>query len=106
MLKDIKLTTRIVASIAFAIIGMLIISGSTYLGLTKIGAELEEIAEYQIPINTHITELEKDILQEEILTYELFIASKDIHSKTYKDVKLKIKKLEKSTDKTLKKSKN
>ena len=90
MFKNLTITIRIILLIAFTITGMLIISGSAYLGLNKIGAEIEEIAEYQIPINTLIVELEKDILEEEILTYELIIASKDIHSQKFKDIEHEI----------------
>jgi len=82
--------------------GMAIISTSSYLGLSKIGEEIEEISQYQIPINTLITELEKDILQEEILTYELIIASSDVHSEEFKNLKTKIAQLEQETDKTIK----
>lgn len=102
MLKNLKLTTRIIALVAVAITGMLIISTSAYLGLNKIGAEIEEIAEYQIPINKLISELRVDILEEEILTYELIIASKDVHSQKFKDLEHQILKLEKETDKTIK----
>jgi len=82
--------------------GMAIISTSSYLGLSKIGEEIEEISQYQIPINTLITELEKDILQEEILTYELIIASSDVHSEEFKNLKTKIAQLEQETGKTIK----
>ena len=102
MFKNMKLTTKVIGSMLFAIIGMLVIAASSYSGLTKIGAEVEEIAEYQIPLNTLITELEKDILEEEILTYELIIASKDVHSKKFSEMEHKIAELEKETDKTLK----
>ena len=104
MLKNLELTTRIIVLVGIALSGMLIISGSAYLGLNKIGAEIEEIAEYQIPINTLVTELEKDILEEEILTYELIIASKDVHSKKVKDLEHQITELEKETGKTFKKA--
>jgi len=102
MFKNMKLTTKIIAAISFAILGMMIISTSAYLGLNKIGAEIEEIAEYQIPINTLITELEKDILEEEILTYELIIASSNVKSQKFKDIEHKISLLEKETDHTIK----
>jgi len=102
MFKNMKLTTKIIAAISFAILGMMIISTSAYLGLNKIGAEIEEIADYQIPINTLITELEKDILEEEILTYELIIASSNVKSQKFKDIEHKISLLEKETDHTIK----
>ena len=102
MFKNLKLTTKIIGVVSILILCMSIISASAYFGLSKIGAEIEEIAEYQIPINTLITELEKDILEEEILTYELIIESKDVHSQKFKDIEKKISLLEKETDKTIK----
>ncbi len=53
-------------------------------------------------MNKVITELEASILKEEILTYELFIESKNINSSKFKEVEKKIKKLEESTDKLIK----
>jgi len=41
---------------SFVIIGVMIILTFAYLGLNKIRAEIEEIEEYQIPMNTLITE--------------------------------------------------
>lgn len=102
MFKNLKLTTKIMGVVSILILCMSIISASAYFGLSKIGAEIEEIAEYQIPINTLITELEKDILEEEILTYELIIESKDVHSQKFKNIEKKISLLEKETDKTIK----
>ena len=55
-------------------------------------------AEFQVPLNKAITELEQDILKEEILTYELIIASKDVHSQEFKGLEAKIEKLEHQTD--------
>ena len=106
MFKNLKLTTKIMGVVSILILCMSIISASAYFGLSKIGAEIEEIAEYQIPINTLITELEKDILEEEILTYELIIESKDVHSQKFKDIEKKISLLEKETDKTIKEAEN
>ena len=84
LLINMKLTTKILFSILVGITGMIIIATSSYLGFNKIGNEISEISQYQIPLNTIITELEKDILEEEILTYELIIASADINSKEFK----------------------
>ena len=90
-MNNLKLSTKFILAISTAIIGMLIISTASYIGLNKIGAEIEEIAE-----------LEKDILEEKILRYELIIASKDMHSQKFKDIEHKIAELEKKTDKTFK----
>jgi len=102
MFNNQKLISKIIGAMSFIILGMLVISGSSYIGFNKVGAELKEIAEYQIPLSRVITELEKDILQEEILTYELIIASKDIHSKKFTDIEHKIDLLEKETEKKIK----
>lgn len=106
MLKNIKLTTKIIITVFTAITSMLIISASTYFGLTKIGMEIEEIADYQVPINTLITELEKDILEEEILTYQLIIESKDIHSEKFIGLQKEIHLLEKQSDKAIQDAEN
>ncbi len=99
-----KLTLKIKLGLIAAIgtASLIIVAVVTYNGLTAIGSEIEEIAEYQIPINTLVTELEKDILEEEILTYELIIASKDVNSQKFKDLEHELSKLEKETDATLK----
>lgn len=101
LLINMKLTTKILFSILVGITGMIIIATSSYLGFNKIGNEISEISQYQIPLNTIITELEKDILEEEILTYELIIASADINSKEFKTLENNIVLLEKETDHTL-----
>ena len=101
LLINMKLTTKILFSILVGIAGMIIIATSSYLGFNKIGDEISEISQYQIPLNTIITELEKDILEEEILTYELIIASADINSEEFKTVEKNIVLLEKETDHTL-----
>lgn len=101
LLINMKLTTKILFSILVGIAGMIIIATSSYLGFNKIGDEISEISQYQIPLNTIITELEKDILEEEILTYELIIASADINSEEFKTLEKNIVLLEKETDHTL-----
>ena len=106
MFKNMKISSKIIACITTIIIGMGVISSSAYLGLKSIGSEIEEISQYQIPINSLITELEKDILEEEILLYELIIASKDVHSTLFKELEVKIAKLELATDKTMKEVKH
>jgi len=103
MFLNIKLSNKIIAVMSFIILGMLIISTSSYLGFKKIGAEIEEIAEYQVILIKIITELEKDILKEEISTYELIIASKDVKTKHYKDIEKKLADLQKETEKEIKK---
>jgi len=101
MFKNIKISNKIIAGISTIIIGMGVISGSSYIGLNSIGAEIEEIAEYQIPINTLVTRLEKNILEEEILLYQLIIASKEVHRQNFKNLEVKISELENETDNTI-----
>jgi len=102
MFKNMKIVTKIAGLMCASIFGMLVISTSSYMGLNTIGAEIEEIADYQIPINRLIIELEKDILHEEILTLELIIASKDVHSEEFKEIEHHLDVLEKETEKTIK----
>jgi len=97
-MNSIKLSSKIIFTMLISIFGMMIISLSSYIGVSAIGEEIVEIAEYQIPINKATIELEKDILKEEILTYELFIASKDINSDTFKKVLADLKDLEDKTE--------
>ncbi|MCK4737838.1 MAG: hypothetical protein KAT10_04690 [Sulfurimonas sp.] len=102
MFKKISITLGIIITMGISLVGMFIISTSSYIGFTKIGNEIEEIADYQVPLNTLITELEKDILEEEILTCKLIIASEDIHSQEFTELEHHIELLEKETDKTIK----
>jgi len=97
-MNSIKLSSKIIFTMLISIFGMMIISLSSYIGVSAIGEEIVEIAEYQIPINKATIELGKDILKEEILTYELFIASKDINSDTFKKVLADLKDLEDKTE--------
>ena len=69
-----KLVTKIQISFAF-IIAMSLIQGLiTYRGVSSIGFEIDEISEYQVPINSLMMDLEKDILTEEAIVYELILA--------------------------------
>ena len=66
MLNNINLTTKITASMAAIIVGMLTIGLVSYSGIHKIGEEIKEIAEYEAPLLSAVVEIEKDILKEEI----------------------------------------
>ena len=101
MLEKLTLGKKLGLIGALGVISLIVVAMITYRGLNKIGNEIVEIAEFQVPLNKAITELEKDILEEEILTYELIIASKDVHSKEFKDLEVKITKLETATDKQI-----
>ena len=103
MFGNMKLTNKIVGVLSIIILGMLFISVSSYLSFKKIGSEIEEIAEYQVALIKIVTELEKDILKEEIYTYELIIASKDIKSDEFLHLEKKIKVLKDSAAEEIKK---
>jgi methyl-accepting chemotaxis protein len=96
-----KLTTKIMSALTIIIIGMLTIAVTSYNGINKIAAEIEEIAEYELPLLNVIVEIEKDILKEEVLTLELLLAAKDVNSKEFKNIEKKIKKLEDETRKSI-----
>ena len=96
-----KLVTKIKLAFVMIFIAVLIQSITTYSGVSSIGSELEEISDYQVPINTLVMELEKDILKEEVLVYELLLYSKDVNSKKFIDIKHKITEIEKETDKKM-----
>ena len=55
MFNNIKLTTKVILAVFAGVLGMLIIAGSSYSGISKLGVKIEEIAEYQIPLNRLIT---------------------------------------------------
>ena len=93
-----KLVTKIRLSFTVIIIAILIPAWIVYNDVVSIGAELEEIADYQVPINRLVMELEKDILQEEVLTYEFLYYSKDVHSEEFKSIKHHLAEVEKGTD--------
>ncbi len=93
-----KLVTKIKLSYLAIVIAIVIQSLITYNGLLSIGSELEEIADYQVPLNSLVMEFEKDIVEEEVLTYKLLFHSKDADSKEFTDIGHELKKIEKDTD--------
>ena len=97
-----KLVTKIQISFVAIIAAVTIQSWVTYSGISSIGSEIEEIADYQVPINTLVMELEKDILTEEILTYKLLLHSNDVHSEEFTKIGHEIEAVEKETDEKLK----
>ncbi|MDC0932850.1 methyl-accepting chemotaxis protein [Arcobacteraceae bacterium] len=102
MFNNVKLINKILGVITFLITGIFIISGSSYIGFTKVGSEIEEIAGYQIPLMKVITELEKDILREEIMTNELIISSSDVNSEEFKNIEKEIELLKQDTEDKIK----
>ena len=98
MFNNLKLTTKFALSMALSLFFMVLISLSSYIGFSTISDELEEIYHYQIPINKLISQLEKDILKEEILTYNLIIESKNTKSKQFLKIKENMRILEEETN--------
>ena len=97
-----KLVTKIKLSFLAIIIAIVIQSWTTYSGVSSIGSEIEEIADYQVPLNSLVMELEKDILKEEVLTYQIMLFSKDVKSKEFIDAEHEMKNIESDTDKKMK----
>ncbi len=97
-----RLTTKIQLSFTVVIVAIIIQSLITYTNVDSIGSELEEISEYQVPLNSLVMELEKDILEEEVLTYRLLFYSDDIDSQRFSEVVHYIEAIEKETDERLK----
>ena len=97
-----KLVTKIQISFIAIVIAVSIQSFVTYTGVSSIGSELEEIADYQVPLNTLVMELEKDILTEEALTYKLLAHSQNVESEDFKKIEHTIEALERETAKKLK----
>ena len=104
MFKNMKIATKVRMVALIGVIGLLIVAATVIPGLNSIGSEIEEIAQYQIPLNTVVTELEKDILEEEILTYQLVIAANDEDKEKIQQIEHHIEKLEHETDITIKKA--
>ncbi|PHR73908.1 MAG: chemotaxis protein [Arcobacter sp.] len=106
MFNNFKLTTKFALSMALSLFFMVLISLSSYIGFKVIGEELDEIYHYQIPINKLISQLEKDILKEEILTYNLIIESKNTKSSQFLKIKENMRILEEETNKVILEAKN
>jgi methyl-accepting chemotaxis protein len=102
MFKNMTILRGVILSLSIAIIGMLIIATASYIGFTKIGNKIIEIAEDQVPLSNIVIDLEKNILKEGILTYQLFLKSKDTSSKEFKKIETEINSLSKDTNSLLK----
>lgn len=95
MINNMKIKIKIFLLLAITLTSLLIVSVSSYVGISSVGHEIEELAESHIPLNRVITNIEAGILKEEVLTYELIIASEDVFSEKFQEVKGKLKKLKK-----------
>jgi len=102
MLKNSKLTTKVLGAMSVLILGMLIIAGVGYSSVHKIGQTITEIVKYKIPLLNTVVEIEKDILKTELLISNLIISSKDIHSLEFKSMENKINTMEQDAQKNIK----
>jgi len=102
MLKNSKLTTKVLGAMSVLILGMLIIAGVGYSSVHKIGQTITEIVKYKIPLLNTVVEIEKDILKTELLISNLIISSKDIHSLEFKSMENKINAMEQDAQKNIK----
>ena len=94
-----KLVTKIQLSFALIIVISVFQSLMTYNGVSSIGSEIDEIADYQVPINTLMIEIEKDILSEEVLIYEIMLAYKEGKMDQVTKLEGQMQELEHETDK-------
>ena len=93
-----KLVTKLIISFSIIVVLIVIQSVITYNGVNSIGSEIEEIAEYQVPINTLMVDLQKDVLTEESLLLELVLAYKDHNEEEVKHIESELTKVEEETD--------
>jgi methyl-accepting chemotaxis protein len=93
-----KLVTKIQFSFVAIILVVFLQSFLANNGVKSMGSEISEIAEYQIPINSIMVDLEKDILSEEVLVYELLEAYKEHNHDKVKEIKHRFDVDEKETD--------
>ena len=105
MLKNLQIGTIIKMLFSALVIFTGVISFNSYRGVSLIGEEIEELANHQVPFSHIIVELEKDILQREILIYRLEIESKNSNSKKFLTLKRELEKLEKESDGKIDKAK-
>ncbi len=93
-----KLVTKIQISFALIIAMSLIQGFITYNGVRSIGVEIDEISDYQVPINSVMMDVEKDILTEEAMVYELILAYNEGDKGALNKLEEQIVKIEHDTD--------
>ena len=67
MLKNLSIKSNILFAISSLMIGLIIVSFVAFSGFKELRGGVEELAKNQIPLNNLVSELQKDILEEEIL---------------------------------------
>ena len=55
MFKNMKIATKIALIALIGLFGLSVVMITVIPGLNKIGAEIEEIAEYQVPLVLHVS---------------------------------------------------
>ena len=99
---SIKNSILIVVGVFLA--GLITIASFAKVDLSKISSHVKELTEYVVPLNLQVEKLDKDILKEEILTYELFLkeATKKDINKIEENILEDFQKTEKLTQKAKK----
>ncbi len=92
-----NLVTKIQISFIFIVAMSLIQGFISYTGISSIGIEIDEIADYQVPINSVMMDVEKDILTEEAMVYELILAYNNGETVALSKLEKQITKIEHDT---------
>ena len=71
MMKKMSIKQNILFTVSSLIIGLIVVSIFANSGFEKIKDGLKDVAEKQIPLNNLVSELQKDILEEEVASYKL-----------------------------------
>ncbi len=87
MLSRITIQLKILLLGGISLLFLVILSISSYVGINSIGSEVEELAEYQIKLNSNISKIEAELLKEESITYKLMLESSNTNSKEFKVLK-------------------
>jgi methyl-accepting chemotaxis protein len=95
----VKITTKI--SIAFSAVLLVVAMQNTltYSKVSSIGGEVQEIAEHQMPIVEVITNIEKDMIEEKSVFYEMLLSYSEHKKDELAAFEKKLSQIEKETDK-------
>ena len=104
-MSNLSISKKLILGLGTIILPLVIVGYFSYVGVSSIGDEIEEVASYQTPLNTVAFEFEKDVLHEEILTLKFIVESKDPHSHNYTALEEKIESIEHETDIKIKEAK-
>ena len=101
-----NLSTKIIGMVSLIITLLLTVGILAYSGLSSIGDEMKEVVRYQIPLNKSVIKLEKNISKEEVMTYELLLASAEGEKSEYENLNKTIRSIETSTKEAIKTAKD